>query len=46
MEKNGETFKKHISKHNLWNYIFYRYVVELKDPSDYSGLEYSIKQQI
>lgn len=38
MEKTGTTFKKHIEKHWLWNYLFYRYVVKLKDPSDYTGL--------
>jgi hypothetical protein len=46
MEKEGATFKKHTSKHFLWNYLFYRYVVNMKDPSDYSGLEYSIATQI
>jgi hypothetical protein len=46
MEKQNETFNKHISRHFLWNYLFYRYVVELKDPSDFTGLEYSISTQI
>ena len=46
MEKRSETFKKHTFKHFLWYYLFYRYVVELKDPSDYTGLECDIKGQI
>ena len=46
MEKSGQTFKKHTFKHFLWYYIFYRYVVKLKDPSDYTGLQYSISTQI
>ena len=46
MEKLGETFKKHTFKHFLWYYLFYRYVVKMKDPSDYTGLEFSIATQI
>lgn len=46
MEKQNETFKKHTSRHFLWNYLFYRYCLELKDPSDFTGLEYSISTQV
>jgi hypothetical protein len=46
IEKTGTTFKKHTEKHFLWNYLFYRYVVEMKDASDYTGLEYTISTQI
>ena len=46
MEKLGTTFKKHTEKHFLWNYLFYKYVIILKDPSDYTGLEYTISTQI
>ena len=46
MEKMGTTFRKHTDKHFLWNYLFYRYVVKMKDSSDYSGLEYFISTQM
>jgi len=42
----GTTFNKHIDKHWLWNYLFYRYVILMKDPSDYTGLEYTISTQM
>lgn len=39
IEKTGETFEKHTrSNHFLWNYIFYKYALESKDPTDYTGL--------
>ena len=46
MEKQGTTFKKHTDRHFLWNYVFYKYVIELKDPSDFTGLECSISEQL
>lgn len=46
MEKTGTTFKKHIEKHWLWNYLFYHYVLKLKDASEFTGLEYTISTQI
>jgi len=46
MEKRGTTFKKHTDKHFLWNYMFYKYVVSMKDSSDYTGLEYDISTQL
>lgn len=46
IEKTGTTFKKHTEKHFLWSYLFYRYVLEMKDPSDFTGLEYTISTQI
>jgi len=46
MEKMGTTFKKHCDKHWLWNYLFYRYVIKMKDPSDFTGLEYTISTQM
>ena len=46
MEKKGETFKKHTDRHFLWNYTFYKYVVDLTDPSDYTGLECDISTQL
>ena len=38
VEKEKEDFQEHIKKHFLWNYIFYIYVLELKDATDYTGL--------
>ncbi len=38
MEKNAETFEKHIAKHDLWNYIYYILNLEEKDPTDFSGI--------
>lgn len=46
MEKNGETFKKHINRHFLWNYVYYIYCLENKDETDYTGIEYMIKNQL
>lgn len=47
MEKEGETFKKHTEKkHFLWNYLYYIYCLENKDPTDYTGIEYIIKTKI
>lgn len=41
LEKQGEDFTTHTrEKHFLWNYIFYIYVLERKDETDYTGLEY------
>jgi inositol 1,4,5-triphosphate receptor type 1/inositol 1,4,5-triphosphate receptor type 3 len=46
LEKQGFDFDDHTrNKHFLWNYIFYIYVLERKDETDYTGLEYYIKQQ-
>lgn len=46
LEKQGEDFTKHTrEKHFLWNYIFYIYVLERKDETDYTGLEYEIRKQ-
>ena len=45
IEKTGETFDSYIKRHFLWNYIFYIYVLERKDETDYTGLEYYIRQQ-
>lgn len=46
VEKQGEDFKTHTrTKHFLWNYIFYILVLERKDETDYTGLEYYIKLQ-
>lgn len=38
MEKQGTTFEKHKKKHLLWNYLFYKYCLDMKDPTDYTGL--------
>jgi len=32
-------------KHFLWNYVFYIYYLDKKNPTDYSGLEYQITNQ-
>ena len=46
LEKDGLTFEDHTRKqHFLWNYIFYIYVLKLKDETDYTGLEYVICNQ-
>lgn len=46
LEKQYETFQSHIKeKHYLWNYLFYIYVLERKDETDYTGLEYVIRNQ-
>lgn len=46
LEKEGVDFEYHSrQKHFLWNYIFYIYVLERKDETDYTGLEYYIRQQ-
>ena len=46
LEKQGFDFDDHTrNKHFLWNYIFYIYVLEQKDETDYTGLEYYIRQQ-
>jgi hypothetical protein len=46
LEKQGEDFTKHTrEKHFLWNYLFYIYVLERKDETDYTGLEYEIRKQ-
>ena len=46
LEKQGYDFDDHTrNKHFLWNYVFYIYVLEQKDETDYTGLEYYIRQQ-
>lgn len=42
----GTTFNKHIEKHHLWYYVFYKYCLELKDQTDYTGIEYDITEKI
>jgi hypothetical protein len=46
MEKMGTTFNKHIEKHRLWYYIFYKYCLDMKDQTDYTGIEYMITEKI
>lgn len=47
LEKNGEEFEVHIKqKHYLWNYIYYIYILEKKDSTEYTGLEYWISDKI
>lgn len=39
-EKNNLNFKTHIKEdHNMWDYVFFRFYLEGKDPIDYTGLE-------
>ncbi len=42
----GTTFNKHIAQHYLWNYIFYKYCLDMKDQTDYTGMEYAITEKI
>jgi hypothetical protein len=42
----GTTFNKHIEKHRLWYYIFYKYCLDMKDQTDYTGIEYMITEKI
>jgi inositol 1,4,5-triphosphate receptor type 1/inositol 1,4,5-triphosphate receptor type 3 len=47
LEKNNEDFDVHIlSKHFLWNYVFYMYTLTKKDSTEYTGLEYWISDKI
>lgn len=46
MERSGSTFDKHIQKHALWNYLYYLYCLRLKDPTDFTGLEYEIDKKV
>lgn len=46
MEKNSETFEKHIAKHDLWNYLYYILNLEEKDPTDFTGIEFDIDSKI
>lgn len=46
MEKSGTTFEKHVSKHFLWNYLYYLYVLRQKDPTDFTGLEFDIDLKV
>ena len=41
-----EGFEKHLKDHSIINYFFYTFYLEDKDPSEYSGLESYIKNQI
>lgn len=39
IEKEGKKFSDHIkNKHFLWNYIYYIYVLERKNPTEFTGL--------
>lgn len=47
LEKNNEKFDVHISeKHFLWNYIYFLYCLRMKNETEYTGLEYEIKECI
>jgi len=39
-EQIGLNFKTHIKEdHNMWDYVFFRFYLEEKDPIDFTGLE-------
>jgi len=39
-EQVGLNFKQHIKEdHNMWDYVFFRFYLEGKDPIEYTGLE-------
>ena len=46
MERSGTTFDKHITKHFLWNYLYYLYVLKKKGKTDYTGLEFDIDTKV
>jgi hypothetical protein len=46
MEKNAETFEKHIAKHDPWNYLYYMLNLEEKDATDFTGIEFDIDYKI
>ena len=46
-EKHNHSFRTHITEeHNMWQYIFLKLYLQMKDPLNYSQIEYYIKQQI
>lgn len=46
LEKRRIPFSEHINgKHFLWNYVFFIYYLDNKDPTEYSGLEYLITNE-
>jgi len=39
-EQVGLNFKAHIKEdHNMWDYVFFRFYLEAKDPTEFTGLE-------
>ena len=45
-EQAGISFIDHINiEHNMWNYVWYRIYLELKDPLNYSGPEFYAASQ-
>jgi hypothetical protein len=46
MEKNAETFEKHVAKHDLWNYLYYILNLQEKSATDFTGIEFDIDSKI
>jgi len=46
-DKNGTGFENHIEKqHHLWNYVFFIYSVNAKDPTEYNGIESYVQEKL
>ena len=46
-DKNGTGFENHIEKqHHLWNYVFFIYSVNAKDPTEYNGIESYVQEKV
>lgn len=47
LEKRNESFAEHTEKkHLIWNYIFYIKCLMIKEWTEYTGLEYWIKERL
>lgn len=39
-DKNADGFENHIRRdHNLWNYLYFMYILKRKDPTEFNGIE-------
>lgn len=46
-EKNADGFINHIERdHQCWNYVFYLYYLEKKDPTEFNGIESYIQEKL
>mmetsp|Transcript_9604 Transcript_9604/g.8268 ORF Transcript_9604/g.8268 Transcript_9604/m.8268 type:complete len:88 (-) Transcript_9604:95-358(-) len=46
-DKSSKGFEYHIKKcHYLWNYIFFIYSIQKKDPTEFNGIESYVSEKL
>ncbi len=46
-DKYSDGFERHIDKdHNLWQYVYYIVHMQMKDPTEYTGIESYVQEKV